>query len=989
MTRNNQNESKDKCEKRILDVRIFNIPKFVFIHTIIITIILQELYKMFNETDSFYYSLTADLTNSLQRQQKQQISNKNIPLWKRVDDRFFWNKVMLEPLMECHNVLTDNWIVPIIQGYVKIERCFIDLTDPSTITADCKSLEDVRIPLDQQLLVNQESYLMILISRRSRFRAGTRYKRRGVDDEGKCANYVETEQIFQFGSHIVSFVAVRGSVPIYWSQIGHKYRPPPRIDRNEEETQIAFGKHFDEEFKIYGNQVIVNLVEKTGREKIINDAYLNHVLNLDSPNITYVSFDFHDYCRGMRFENVSLLIEAVKDIIKDMRYCWIDNEGMICEQRGVFRINCIDCLDRTNIVMTAIARTVMDTQFVRLGLLPPEGQLSSNCRRVFQMMWANNGDIISRQYAGTVALKGDFTRTGERRITGVMKDGYHSANRYYLNRFKDAYRQATIDLMQGLTTSEDLNSPENETAVDSGLSSFSEQEYHERVKMVIEDCKKILIPEHEVILGGWPLIDADPVTGSSSMSDTDMDTVLVLTKDCYYVAEYDDQTDRIVRYQKVFLEDLEKIELGPEPNQLFSIKSSQSCCIRFHYSIDGISGYFHMFRSTNTRFFNNMAIPIRNAEEAVESLKAIVESFKVALSVKELNVPYYEGKLDRRKSKLTNMNRDLGQNNLLKVNQMTRNTSEGQLSSLKNVGSRAITGVYSQFSRLKGKWTANDKPRTIREGSPPKTISVAFNVDSSCEEDSEDDVSIKKNKKTRVQNLPVTGLHPSAERTFSSDYSECSDIEDQELILETPINKDIQTSKEEYDRVLESCGILATSPPLRESPLPTDSDGMVIKSCKQSVFHEVDDFVLDAMKKASLKQLHRKASQSSISLSSQSELRTYPSTPLIHIDDSISITSDPWIASSDSLVTKTNKVLSKSSENLESSRSQKVDNSQSFRTESVACLNQNESSLSMMIKDSSLGTDILNTGSKMKTSHSENAIQVRHRFHVPESIQSF
>ena len=58
-------------------------------------------------------------------------------------------------------------------------------------------------------------------------------------------------------------------------------------------------------------------------------------------------------------------------------------------------------------------------------------------------MWANNGDAISRQYAGTVALKGDFTRTGERKFSGMMKDGVNSANRYYLNRFKDAYRQAT------------------------------------------------------------------------------------------------------------------------------------------------------------------------------------------------------------------------------------------------------------------------------------------------------------------------------------------------------------------------------------------------------------------------------------------------------------------------------------------------------------------------------------------------------------------
>ena len=34
-----------------------------------------------------------------------------------------------------------------------------------------------------------------------------------------------------------------------------------------------------------------------------------------------------------------------------------------------------------------------------------------------------------------VLLQGDFTRTGERKISGMMKDGMNSANRYYL-RFK-------------------------------------------------------------------------------------------------------------------------------------------------------------------------------------------------------------------------------------------------------------------------------------------------------------------------------------------------------------------------------------------------------------------------------------------------------------------------------------------------------------------------------------------------------------------------
>ena len=41
----------------------------------------------------------------------------------------------------------------------------------------------------------------------------------------------------------------------------------------------------------------------------------------------------------------------------------------------------------------------------KLGLLPPDESFPEQCRKTFQSLWANNGDAISRQYAGTVALK--------------------------------------------------------------------------------------------------------------------------------------------------------------------------------------------------------------------------------------------------------------------------------------------------------------------------------------------------------------------------------------------------------------------------------------------------------------------------------------------------------------------------------------------------------------------------------------------------------
>lgn len=42
-------------------------------------------------------------------------------------------------------------------------------------------------------------------------------------------------------------------------------------------------------------------------------------------------------------------------------------------------------------------------------ILEPEEQLTANFKMKFQQMWANNGDAISRQYAGTAALKVNLT----------------------------------------------------------------------------------------------------------------------------------------------------------------------------------------------------------------------------------------------------------------------------------------------------------------------------------------------------------------------------------------------------------------------------------------------------------------------------------------------------------------------------------------------------------------------------------------------------
>lgn len=97
----------------------------------------------------------------------------------------------------------------------------------------------------EEVLIENDCFTLALVSRRSRYRAGTRYKRRGIDEDGYVANYVESEQVLSFGDYQMAFTQIRGSVPVFWSQPGYKYRPPPRLDRSKYSNYIYFKYHFD------------------------------------------------------------------------------------------------------------------------------------------------------------------------------------------------------------------------------------------------------------------------------------------------------------------------------------------------------------------------------------------------------------------------------------------------------------------------------------------------------------------------------------------------------------------------------------------------------------------------------------------------------------------------------------------------------------------------------------------------------------------------
>lgn len=104
---------------------------------------------------------------------------------------------------------------------------------------------------------------------------------------------------------------------------------------------------------------------------------------------------------------------------------------------------------------------------------------------------------------------------------------------------------------------------------------------------------------------------------TGDLTETEMDTILILTRDSYYVADYDDQIDKVTNYQRVSLENIILIEFGQPESSVSLFKNKHFYCIRINYKMANEYGYFHMFRSTNLRFFNNMAVVIKTEEESI------------------------------------------------------------------------------------------------------------------------------------------------------------------------------------------------------------------------------------------------------------------------------------------------------------------------------------------------------------------------------------
>ncbi|GAV00951.1 hypothetical protein RvY_11731 [Ramazzottius varieornatus] len=327
------------------------------------------------------------------------------------DNRFFWNRGLhLYP--QSFGITCDKWLVKIICGGVEIKT----------------------------LYAGQYQARACIISRFNSYRAGTRFQVRGANDDGNVANFVETEQLICLGDQTLSFVQIRGSVPLFWEQTGvqvgaHKIK----FSRSFETMSPAFERHLNMIRREYGQQVLINLLGSKEGETNLSEAFQRSVVSSPyNAGMTYIHFDYHANVRGGRTDAlVSDLKDKIDQPITQFRYFHSSKANGVTEkQSGTVRTNCLDCLDRTNAVQTFIGLLVLNEQLKSAGF-GDKPQVLSRFQQLFADLWTQNGDHVSRIYAGTGALDGK----------SKLKDGARSVSRTLQNNLFDTSKQEAMDIL--------------------------------------------------------------------------------------------------------------------------------------------------------------------------------------------------------------------------------------------------------------------------------------------------------------------------------------------------------------------------------------------------------------------------------------------------------------------------------------------------------------------------------------------------------------
>lgn len=391
----------------------------------------ELLTEMLNQ-GTFYFSPSSDISKTTQ--QSTRID------WSALDQEFLWNQFLLKPIIKFHGMQDDG-----SKHFLETSGLF-----PLTVQGFVGCAE-----------IGSELSLWTL-SRISSIRAGTRYSYRGLDDDGHVANFVQTETILAHPRYMCAYVIVRGSVPVFWDQQGIQVAYSKiQLTRSPIATQPSFERHVNNLRSKYGLVHAVDLLShgRDQSEQLLSGALEYHVRKLACPDESFslTHFDLNQDLLAAGQEKLEDLFQLLCYELPVFSYFVKDIQSgkAIRKQKGVFRVSCFDCLDRTNLAQSFLSGKVMDL-FVRNYLGDTHSQRAlADLRGCLNEIWADNGDQLSIIYTGSGALKSSLTRTGQYTVRGFMSDVKKSAKRLYSGQFSDPAKNDVIRLLLGVAQNQE------------------------------------------------------------------------------------------------------------------------------------------------------------------------------------------------------------------------------------------------------------------------------------------------------------------------------------------------------------------------------------------------------------------------------------------------------------------------------------------------------------------------------------------------------
>ena len=263
----------------------------------------------------------------------------------------------------------------------------------------------------------------------------------------------------------------------------------------------------------------------------------------------------------MHFEHVGRLFAEIGGVLDDDIGFTEERAGtLVRRQRGVLRTNCMDCLDRTNVAQSAAARRALELQLAALGSTLPGGGGGGGGGHRFNHMWADNGDALSRQYASTAALKGDYTRTNRRNLGGALTDLGLTLSRFFNNIVSDHFTQAAIDFLLGNVSAHVFDEFEARmTSADPSLA-LSLQRLRQNA---VDVAARIVLADatEQLLYGGTFLCPRRPpnaVTAAAAMHER----VLLVTSGAVYLVTFDFELEKVASFERVPRRAVREVQWG-------------------------------------------------------------------------------------------------------------------------------------------------------------------------------------------------------------------------------------------------------------------------------------------------------------------------------------------------------------------------------------------------------------------------------------------